>query len=181
MKTGIELIAIERQEQINKHGYTVIKDVANNSTPTGPFKMMPFKIVVGNLMGIIGGVPYPENWSEESIKKMESKTKIEKLIIAGAFIAAEIDRINAIENQDKQIDLKEHYGEFWDKVDGLVDEEGWVYTKETRYLLDAIFENTTGKDIEFQKSFGRSGDNPHWNTKGSRWRPKSISDILNDK
>lgn len=77
-----------------------------------------------------------------------------------------------------QIDLKEHYGEFWDKVASLVDEEGWVYTKESPHLLDAAFENTTGKDIEFQKSFGRSGDNPNWMTRGSRWRPKSISDIL---
>lgn len=98
MKTGIELIAIERQEQIEKHGYTVMQDVANNSLPTGPFKMLPFKIAVGNLMGIIGGVPYPENWSEEAIEKMKAKTEIEKLVIAGAFIAAEIDRLTAIES-----------------------------------------------------------------------------------
>ena len=97
MKTGIELITIERQEQIEKHGYTVIHDVAYNSLPTGPFKMLPFKIVVGNLMGIIGGVPYPKNWSEESIEKMKSKTELEKLVIAGAFIAAEIDRLQAID------------------------------------------------------------------------------------
>ena len=27
----------------------------------------------------------------------------------------------------------------------------------------------------FQKSFGKSGDNPHWLTKGSRWRPSELS------
>jgi len=102
MKTGIELIAIERQEQIEKHGYTVKKDVLYNSTPTGPFKMLPFKIMVGNLMGIIGGVPYPENWSEEAIEKMKSKTDLEKLVTAGAFICAEIDRLQAIENLDNK-------------------------------------------------------------------------------
>jgi len=96
MKSGIELIATEREEQIIKHGYTVMQDVANNSLPTGPFKMLPLKIAVGNLIGVIGGVPYPENWSEEIIEKMKSKTEIEKLIIAGALIAAEIDRLNTI-------------------------------------------------------------------------------------
>lgn len=102
MKTGIELIAIERQEQIEKHSYTIMRDVAYNSSPTGPFKMLPFKIVVGNLMGIIGGVPYPENWSEEAIDKMRSKTELEKLITAGAFICAEIDRLNAMSEIDSQ-------------------------------------------------------------------------------
>jgi hypothetical protein len=95
--TGIELVAKEREEQIKKHGYTVSKDVAHNSTPTGPFKMLPFRIMVGNLMGIIGGVPYPENWSEEVISKLRSKTEIEKLAVAGAFICAEIDRLKALE------------------------------------------------------------------------------------
>lgn len=98
MKTGIELITIERKEQIEKHGYTVIKDVAYNSKPDGPFKMLPFKIIVGNLMGIVGGVPYPENWSDDAVDKIKSKTQIEKLVIAGAFVCAEIDRLLAIEN-----------------------------------------------------------------------------------
>jgi ABC-type sulfate transport system substrate-binding protein len=42
-------------------------------------------------------------------------------------------------------------------------------------MLDAYFEHNTGNAIEFQKSFGASGDNPNWLTKGSRWRPKSLS------
>lgn len=42
-------------------------------------------------------------------------------------------------------------------------------------MLDAYFESNTGKPIEFQKSFGKSGDNPHWLTKGSRWRPSELS------
>lgn len=67
------------------------------------------------------------------------------------------------------------YAQYWDMVKDIIDEEGWVYTKEAPHMLDAYFEANTGKPIEFQKSFGRSGDNPHWLTKGSRWRPSELS------
>lgn len=93
--TGIGLVTSERKKQIEK-GYTVIKDVANYSFPTGPFRMLPFNILVGNLMGIIGGVPYPDFWSDEAIEKIKAKNRIEKLTIAGSFICAEIDRLIAI-------------------------------------------------------------------------------------
>ena len=68
------------------------------------------------------------------------------------------------------------YGQYWEMVKDSVDENGWVYTKEVPNMLDAYFEGNTGKPIEFQKSFGASGENPHWLTKGSRWRPKELSD-----
>jgi len=67
------------------------------------------------------------------------------------------------------------YAQYWDQVKSFVDEDGWVYTKEVPHMLDAYFEANTGKKIEFQKSFGPSGDNPHWLTKGSRWRPMELS------
>ena len=67
------------------------------------------------------------------------------------------------------------YAEYWNTVKDIIDEEGWVYTKEATHMLDAYFEANTGKSIEFQKSFGPSGNNPHWLTKGSRWRPKELS------
>ena len=68
------------------------------------------------------------------------------------------------------------YGQYWEMVKDVVDENGWVYTKEVSNMLDAYFESNTGNPIEFQKSFGASGNNPHWLTKGSRWRPKELSD-----
>ena len=68
------------------------------------------------------------------------------------------------------------YAQYWDMVKDVVDSDGWVYSKELPNILDAYFEGNTGKPIEFQKSFGPSGDNPHWLTKGSRWRPKELSD-----
>lgn len=97
MKTGIELIAIERKEHIEKHGRTIIKDVAENSKPTGPFRMLPLLIGVAKCSGVVGGLPWPENWDKAICEKMDNKTRKEKLIIAGAFIAAELDRLNALE------------------------------------------------------------------------------------
>lgn len=78
-------------------------------------------------------------------------------------------------------EIEQSYGEYWDKVKDVVDSEGWVYSKEVVNMLDAYFEHNTGKDIEFQKSFGASGDNPNWLTKGSRWRPKELSKLFNAK
>jgi hypothetical protein len=67
------------------------------------------------------------------------------------------------------------YAQYWDMVKDIIDEEGWVYTKEAPHMLDTYFEHNTGKPIEFQKSFGKSGDNTHWLTRGSRWRPTELS------
>lgn len=77
--------------------------------------------------------------------------------------------------------IKDSYKQYWEHVENHVDDEGWVYTKEVPHMLDAYFEHNTGDQIEFQKSFGPSGDNPHWTTKGSRWRPKAISQYFNNK
>jgi hypothetical protein len=71
--------------------------------------------------------------------------------------------------------FKETYAQYWEMVKDIIDEEGWVYTKEAPHMLDAYFEHNTGKPIEFQKSFGKSGENPYWRTKGSRWRPLELS------
>ena len=67
------------------------------------------------------------------------------------------------------------YAQYWDMVKDIIDEDGWIYTREAPYMLDAYFESNTGKSIEFQKSFGKSGDNPNWLTRGSRWRPSELS------
>lgn len=75
-------------------------------------------------------------------------------------------------NQTKQkIDFEPHFLQYWDHVKNVVDEEGWVYSKEVPYLLDAYFEHNTGQTIEFQKMYEYTGS---W--RGSRWRPKSITD-----
>ena len=97
MKTGIELIAEERREQIEKHGRTVDLDVKHNTSyqlckgatriTFAPDEegadLMTYEIFV------------PDGWDKDIWKRMLNKPYKERLIIAGALIAAEIDRLQA--------------------------------------------------------------------------------------
>ncbi len=92
-KTGIELIAQEREEQIEKHGRSINKDVIENS-------LYQLSEAAKKL---ISGVDVPREWiapirwSGPIWRKMIKKSYKDRLIIAGALIAAEIDRLNSIE------------------------------------------------------------------------------------
>jgi len=84
--TGVELIANERKEQIEKHGRTVARDYAENSNEQ----------LVDAATAIIQRNPifWPNGWDGDVYAKIRKKERKEQLIIAGALIAAEIDRMN---------------------------------------------------------------------------------------
>lgn len=88
MKTGIELIAIERQEQVEKHGFTTKSDLQYSE---------------GELIQVarfcLGIDEYPDNWDLNVGERISKKPHLKQLIIAGALISAEIDRLNAIGKQ----------------------------------------------------------------------------------
>lgn len=87
-KTGIQLITQERNEQIHKHNIQVCDDKANNDNEQlrrGARKL---------LSPSPNELPPPEGWSDHIWQKMSNKSVKERLIIAGALIAAELDRIN---------------------------------------------------------------------------------------
>lgn len=89
MKTGIELIAEERQEQIEKHGYTIKKDqgyINGQLISAAIFSLMPNNDLI----------KWPEHWSQKHKYIIKAKDRIGKLKVAGAFIAAEIDRLQSI-------------------------------------------------------------------------------------
>lgn len=92
MKTGIELIAEERQEQIKKHGWNKKHDAAHVHGEL--CKVAAILAVVGTDAKVVS----PDEWeSGENIWGLEEKLKnnpIHRLKVAGALIAAEIDRIN---------------------------------------------------------------------------------------
>lgn len=81
--TGIGLIATERQEQIVKHGFSVENDQyysRKELIQAAKFAMNP-------------DLEYwPSKWNQELAEKIRSKDEIGRLTVAGAFIAAEIDR-----------------------------------------------------------------------------------------
>ena len=89
MKTGIELIAQERQEQIEKHGYTIEHDQEYDceELKTAAIALLTQpkdKVYLGS---------FPALWNDGICEKMAAKDYKGRLILAGAFVAAEIDRI----------------------------------------------------------------------------------------
>jgi len=89
-KSGIELIAEERREQLEKHGRTIDYDLKNNQF--GQLSLAAEYLITEDPHCEL---QQPHGWSETLWKKMKSKTELERLIIAGALIAAEIDRLQA--------------------------------------------------------------------------------------
>ena len=93
-KTGIELIAEERREQIEKHGRTVEQDVEFNDMDQLPYAAQILLTPNPNhAPELITDAPY--GWDETIWNKMLEKPYEQRLIIAGALIAAEIDRLQA--------------------------------------------------------------------------------------
>lgn len=86
MKTGIELITEERQEQIVKHKRTIEHDAIENND-------CQLVIAAIRLCQDLGDPKAPEGWSLTIWRKMTAKHKKDRLIIAGALIAAEIDML----------------------------------------------------------------------------------------
>ena len=90
MKTGIQLITEERQEQITKHGRTIELDVIQNRNRQLTTAVQELLEMHPSNMG------FPADWDMNIVHHMASKPYYERLIIAGALIAAEIDRLNSI-------------------------------------------------------------------------------------
>jgi len=88
--TGVDLISKERDEQITKHGRTLKSDQLQNSFQQ--LRIAANKLTDSSSKSFISEPPI--NWSYEVWDKMRSKNYKERLIIAGALIAAELDRIN---------------------------------------------------------------------------------------
>ncbi len=92
MKTGAELIAIERDEQIKKHGFTKQHDADTHDN--------------GNIVDAVKCIlenksakDFPLGWENFAGKITKKKYK-EKLIIAGALLAAEVDRLQTFGNSN---------------------------------------------------------------------------------
>jgi len=94
MKTGIELIAIERKEQIEKHGRGLRQDVLFNDNSQLAFAAKQLLENNPVLRAIGFGSSTPQNWEKQTWGKIYNKPYKDRLIIAGALIAAELDRLN---------------------------------------------------------------------------------------
>jgi hypothetical protein len=97
MKTGIELIAVERQRQIEKEEWTTEHDKQHFSdelaTVASLYAMPERQRIYDDRLS-----PTPVNFPWSSMWwKPSPDNRIKELIKAGALIAAEIDRIQLIE------------------------------------------------------------------------------------
>jgi hypothetical protein len=97
-ESGIKLIAKERKEQIEKHGKTIESDVEVND----------FNQLKSAAIMLLGGYCHqdeenstPFNWDKALWVRMNKKSYKDRLIIAGALIAAEIDRLIKQEEETK--------------------------------------------------------------------------------
>lgn len=92
-ETGIEMITKEREEQVAIHFKSIEQDVKMN--PNG--QLIDAARALAYTKHSSRAISRPENWSPEYWEKVIQKPQIERLAIAGALIAAEIDRLQAIE------------------------------------------------------------------------------------
>jgi hypothetical protein len=98
MLTGIQLIEMERQEQLTKHGRTVERDFKENDG----FQLIQAAIILATPNPTHSQEDLdeaPHGWNKELFEKMINKPHMERLTIAGALIAAEIDRLQYEEKQ----------------------------------------------------------------------------------
>ncbi len=93
---GLELIQQEREEQLFKHGKSIAQDVVSNYIEQLSFAAAilscPRPIAYGSPKN---NYACPIGWNTEMWLKMIRKPYKERLVIAGALLAAEIDRLQA--------------------------------------------------------------------------------------
>lgn len=94
MKTGVELIAEEREKQIKKHGYNVSHDYDYKD------KELLYAALAYLKQSIFGNALQTESYAFEDwpwdMKYWHNDGYIENLKKAGALIAAELDRVNVV-------------------------------------------------------------------------------------
>lgn len=99
MKTGAELISIERKRQIEKEGWTPSHDDEHIhgalSAAGASYAINASENIDRDVVGIVDTIEKPNDWPFLSkYWKPTPNDLVKQLAKAGALIAAEIDRIN---------------------------------------------------------------------------------------
>lgn len=89
--TGIQLIEKERKEQIEKHGISIKNDADYNRD--GQLLVAAKRLLSDNKLSDVILHNPPKAWNRAIWIRMCSKSYKQRLIIAGALIAAELDRL----------------------------------------------------------------------------------------
>src|SRR5690606_7328148 len=97
---GIELIAQERQKQIDKHGFTGEHHAQHPKWYEGGQLLSAARHLSSLYMVDIDWRPH--NWDPEWYRRLCNKSFKGRIIIAAALIAAELDRFKALEELEDQ-------------------------------------------------------------------------------
>lgn len=98
MPTGIELMAAERKEHFTKHGRSIEDDVEYNQG----LQLAEAASQLADPYFHFNDHFVPNGWTQDLWDKMCNKFYEERLIIAGALIAAELDRLQWIKNNQPE-------------------------------------------------------------------------------
>ena len=99
MKTGIELIAAERDRQINDEGWSAKHDdqhEENELAWAACYYAMPCPRALGLGAIVYPLAMYPRTWDRKWCKRLGQYDRVRDLAKAGALIAAEIDRLQRL-------------------------------------------------------------------------------------
>lgn len=109
-ETGFESIAKERIEQVVKHRQTLAKDRGYKKG----------QLVDAAIFCLTGDKRFwPRGWNSLYRKKIENKSLEERYVIAGAFIAAEVDRLREINDWSFSAHVDVHAD--WDKLKSFIE------------------------------------------------------------
>ncbi len=109
MKSGIELIAEERQEQITKHGFC--KEHDKDYIKKELIQAANYCLMLAGFKGFFGrNIFWPDGWNIKFEHKIIAKSTVGKLVVAGAFLMAENDRR-----------CDSFYSEFIEEIAGEID------------------------------------------------------------
>lgn len=109
-ETGFESIAKERIEQVKKHRYDLHSD--RNYTKGELVKAAQYCITLDIKF-------WPRGWQTVFRDKIKSKSLEDRYVIAGAFLAAEVDRLRDLQDYVFEIMAEKYDG--WDKLKAFVE------------------------------------------------------------
>lgn len=101
---GIAEIYSERQKQINKYGYTAQNQAENpqfyedGQLVSAAFELLKIDYDDYPIEVRQYGAECPKGWDEEWFRKLTIKDKRDRIRIAAALLAAELDRLIYLEN-----------------------------------------------------------------------------------
>lgn len=102
-KTGVELIAEERQKQIHKYGFTAEHHVNHPEWYDKEQLVYASHALLSLEDRPIMYIKEPQNWDKDWFLRILRKAETDKAYryrVSGAFLGAELDRLKAIEKQN---------------------------------------------------------------------------------